>query len=332
MLCGCNKPRQTVIVAGPAAQIPARTVQVNAGSPRKPTYSAYFNADRAWQDLKAQVSFGYRVPNTPGAGACRKYLLGELRKNCDVVQTQPFKVKRGQTTLNMTNLIGRFDPKNPRRILLMAHWDTRPTADMNPPGLKDKPIEGANDGASGVAVLVELARVFKVKPPPIGVDIVLIDGEDYGPQMTMMFLGAKHFAAKLTPAQVSSYNYGILLDMIGDAALDIHPEEHGEAAAPLVYQAAATVSEDLGYQGFKLRGTYKIFDDHLPLIERGVRMYDFIDFNYPHWHTTEDTIEKCSPDSLECVGRTVENMIYLMPNLYPGKEPLAQRTIPGGWK
>jgi glutaminyl-peptide cyclotransferase len=328
----CNKPSETVTVAGPASQVPPRTIQVNAGSAKKPTYSAFFNPDRAWRHLEAQVACGFRVPNTPGAAACRKYLVAELTKSCEVVEQQPFTVKRAKNTLRMTNIIGRFDATNPQRILLMAHWDTRPTADLNPPGLRNKPIEGANDGASGVAVLLELARVFKAKRPPVGVDIVLVDGEDYGPQMTMMFLGAKHFAAKLTPAQVASYNYGVLLDMVGDASLDIHPEEHGDAVAGLVYQAASAVSADLGYTGFKTRGGYKIFDDHLPLIERGVRMYDFIDFNYPHWHTTSDTVDKCSPASLECVGRTVENLVYLMPNIYDGKEPLPTRTIPGGWK
>src|SRR5205085_12363251 len=115
----------------------------------------------------------------------------------EVVENQNFEVPHSGGPLKMVNLIGRFKVDSPRRILLCAHWDTRPTAEQNPPGKRDKPIPGANDGASGVAVLLELARAFKAEPPPVGVDLVLFDGEDYGPGMDMMFLGAKYFDNKL---------------------------------------------------------------------------------------------------------------------------------------
>jgi Zn-dependent M28 family amino/carboxypeptidase len=150
------------------------------------------------------------------------------------------------------------------------------------------------------------------------VDIVLFDGEDYGPGLDMMFLGAKHFAKQLSAAQLRSYNYGILLDMVGDRNLDIHPEDHSESNSPLIYQVAQRVNEELGYRTFKSSGAYTIYDDHLPLQERGMRIYDFIDFNYPYWHTTDDTEDKCSPSSLEAVGRTVEVMVYHFPEVYVG--------------
>ncbi|MCH7472435.1 M28 family peptidase [bacterium] len=282
----------------------------------EPEYTAYFDAANAWRHLHKQVTFGPRVPGTPGHTACRRYLEQELLAVCDTVQKQEFSLKLGADTLNMTNLIGRFDEEAPRRIILAAHWDTRPTADNNPPGQRNQPISGANDGASGVAILLELARVFHEHPPPVGVDIVLFDGEDYGPGLEMMFLGSKHFAQRLGVSQVRSYNYGILLDMVGDSNLDIHPENNSEAVATLVYRVAYELSRELGYSAFKKSGAYTISDDHLPLIERGIKIYDFIDFNYPYWHTTKDTEDKCSSDSLEAVGRTVENMVYLFPDLY----------------
>jgi hypothetical protein len=306
----------------------------SADSPKveKLPYTRYFNGASAYQDMQNQVDFGFRIAGSPAANKCRGYLINQLKQSCSSVESQLFTVKRGTGDLKMCNILGHINPQAKRRILLVAHWDTRPTADMNPQGKRNQPIPGANDGASGVAVLLELARVFKAHPPKIGVDILLTDGEDYGPQTTMMFLGAKYFADNLKPEQISSYNYGILLDMIGDRDLDIHPEAHSQESADRIYQSAAELSQDMGYKVFKLNGGYEILDDHLPIMEKGIRIYDFIDFNYRYWHTTEDTMDKCHPDSLEAVGRTLENMIYLQPNLYDELEPLAPNAIGGGWR
>jgi glutaminyl-peptide cyclotransferase len=279
-------------------------------------FTRNFNGGRAFADLEKQVAFGYRVPNTPGHRACRKWLEGELLKTCDTVERQDFSVPHGKGPLKMANIIGRYKANEPRRLILAAHWDTRPTSEYNPAGKRNLPIDGANDGASGVAVLLELARLLKKNPPPIGVDIVLFDGEDYGPGMDMMFLGAKHFAEKLSYNQVKSYNYGILLDMVGDKDLDIHAENHSHAVAPLIFETAYELNRALGYKSFRRDNPYDIYDDHLPLIARGIKMYDFIDFTYPYWHTSQDTVDKCSADSLEAVGRTVENMVYLYPKIY----------------
>lgn len=284
-----------------------------------PRLSMGFDPAKAWTHLHQQVSFGPRVPGSKNAKACRTYLAQQLLATCEVVEQQEFSVHVSGKTLPMVNLIGRFKVAEPRRILLAAHWDSRPTADENPQGQRNQPILGANDGASGVAVLLELARVFKTTPPPLGVDIVLFDGEDYGPGVDMMFLGAKHFASRLTASQIAAYNYGILLDMIGDAQLDIRPESNSEAVAGDIYAVALSLSEALGYRGFKQRGELAIEDDHLALIARGLRIYDFIDMNYDYWHTTQDTEDKCSRSSLEEVGRVVENMVYKFPNIYAPK-------------
>lgn len=295
---------------------PAGNSNTDAPGSVPATYSAYFSPDAAWTYLHKQVSFGPRVPGSPSHGACRRYLEQELLKYCEAVERQEFSAQLNIGETKLYNIVGRFKVDAPRRILLCAHWDSRPTADYNPPGLRDQPIDGANDGASGVAVLLELARVFNENPPPVGVDIVLFDGEDFGPGTDSMFLGSRYFAKQLTVNQARAYNYGILLDMIGDRNLDIHPENNSEAVAGQIYAVAVEISRDMGYLGFKESGAYDIMDDHLPLHARGIKVYDFIDFNYEHWHTTEDTVDKCSKGSLEAVGRTVENLVYLFPNLY----------------
>lgn len=329
LLISCNgaPPAQAEGPAGseqPAAGEPDQTADQDSGAePDEPadlesSLTGYFDADRAWSHLVQQVNFGFRVPGTAAHRTCRRWLETELSKYCDSVELQEFsrQLPPDGASIKMWNVIGHIDPAAERRILLVAHWDTRPTADKNPPGQQEQPITGANDGASGVAVLLELARVFSEVPPPVGIDILLTDGEDYGPGSSTMFMGAEYFADRLGITQVRSYNYGILLDMVGDKQLDIHPEHHSEGRAGNIYAVAYEVSNALGYQAFKAGGGYRITDDHLPLLDRGIRVYDFIDFNYDYWHTTEDTADKCDRDSLEAVGRTVENMIYLFPEIY----------------
>ena len=312
-----TKPAKAAPIA-PAASSPA--IQT-------PDTSTYFDSARAWTDLHTQVALGPRVPGTSSHRACRKYFETELLKSCDRVEKQEFSVNVAAGRLQMANVIGRFKPDAPRRILLAAHWDSRPIADNNPPGERNQAIPGANDGASGAAVLLELARAFHQSPPPVGVDLVFFDGEDYGPDTDAMFFGSRHFAERIGPELAKKYNYGILLDMVGDADLDIHPETISEGVAPLVYLVASEVAESMGYRCFKKTGQYEIEDDHVPLIERGIKMYDFIDFNYPdypgtgttYWHTTQDTEDKCSRRSLEAVGRTLERLVRGYPELYaPG--------------
>ena len=277
----------------------------------------FFDEDQAWADLRKQVDFGFRVPGSDEHKLCMQWLKAQLEESCDKVVVQEFVINLSKGPTSFYNIIGRINPEAPRRIMLCAHWDTRPTADKNPAGQQNRPIPGANDGASGVAILLELARNFdEHRPPSTGIDIVLFDGEDYGPGLDMMFLGAKHFAANISRTELERYNYGILLDMVGDKNLDIHPESNSEGVASKIYAAAYELDEQLGYGVFKRSGEYEIYDDHLPLIERGMKIYDFIDFNYPYWHTTEDSWDKCSKHSLKAVGHIVENLVYLHPQIY----------------
>ncbi len=271
---------------------------------------AEFSAGRAWKHLKRQVRFGPRVPNTRGHRACRAYLEARLRATADRVERQDFSYDLGRRTLRMSNLIARWSgpPGASGGVLLCAHWDTRPTADREAESeRRTRPIPGANDGASGVAVLLEVARALKRRPPPVPVMLVLFDGEDYGPGLDRMLLGSRHFAARLpadTPRQ------GVLLDMIGDKSLRVPQEGFSRRSARGVLDEVYAVAGRLGHRRhFPLVPGQEIYDDHVPLQNRGLQVIDLIDFNYgpdnSWWHTLQDTPSKCSRRSLRVVGEVV---------------------------
>ncbi len=276
-----------------------------------------YNGESAFAYLVKQTSFGPRNPNSPGHRQCLDYLATTLRQFADDVQLQPF-THQGYDgkMLYLTNVIARFLPDRRDRILLCAHWDTRPRADQDlDPAKRSQPILGANDGASGVAVLLELAAMFKKNPPPVGVDIVLFDGEDYGMEgdLKNYFLGATYFARN----KPSDYlpQFGILLDMVGDASLEIPREGHSVRYAPDVVDRVWSIAKGLGFWQFVDDVEEAISDDHLVLNEAGIKTIDVIDFNYPDrsnrfWHTHEDVPEHCSPNSLEVVGTVLIHVVY----------------------
>ncbi len=268
-----------------------------------------FDGRRAFADLEKQVSFGPRVPGTQAHLQCRDWLMTELEKSADRVELQTFTQVVNGKSLRLYNIFGIFNENAPRRIMLCAHWDTRPTADEElDPANRRKPILGANDGASGVAVLLELARQFKAKRPQVGVIIAFWDGEDYGPDVNTMLLGSRYFAknmGKLRPT------YGILLDMVGDKDLQIYKETNSVYAAPEMVEKVWRIAGELGYRKyFPNAQKYAITDDHVPLIEAGVPCIDLIDFDYPYWHTLQDTVDKCSAQSLQVVGEVVAAVVY----------------------
>ena len=194
-------------------------------------------------------------------------------------------------------------------MLLAAHWDTRPFADRDPdPEKRHLPILGANDGASGVAVLLELARAFHSKPPDTQVIMVLFDGEDYGKTTDEMLLGSRYFARNIEERWRP--DYGILIDMVGDKDLDIYVEPFSKRAAPDIVKKVWKLARKLRLKGFYSQECSPILDDHIPLIEVGIKCIDIIDFNYPYWHSMEDTPDKCSPESLETIGKLLLELIY----------------------
>lgn len=273
-----------------------------------------FDGKNAFKYLLKQTDFGPRNPNSVGHQQCLQFLEIELKKFADKVTLQNFTQKGYNETLRMTNVFAQFNPELEQRILLLAHWDTRPRAEQDPdPKKQNLPIIGANDGASGVAVLLELARIFKSNPPPVGVDILFTDGEDYGSSSNdgntdLYFLGAKHFA-KIKSASYTP-EYGILLDMIGDRDLQIPLEQHSLRFAPQLLDIVWTTAEEVGVTNFIRVPGDSVSDDHLALNEVGIPTIDLIDFQYPHWHTHQDTPDKCSPESLEAVGKVLAAVIY----------------------
>lgn len=272
-----------------------------------------FRADTAMALLERQVAFGPRVPGTAGHRAQLEWMTSYLRERADTVILQPFTHTgpRGEE-LAMTNVFARFRPELRDRVLLVAHWDTRPTADSEAtPERRAQPIPGANDGASGTAVLLEMANVLSSHSPPLGVDLLFVDGEDYAPDH--MYLGAKHFAAN-KPAGYEPW-YGILLDMVGDQDPEFPQEGYSVRYAPEVVDRVWRMAERLGYAGmFPRRVGIPIQDDHVPLNEAGIRTIDIIDFHYgpnhAYWHTLDDTVEHVSTEGLEGVGTVVGELIY----------------------
>lgn len=275
-----------------------------------------FDSENAYALLIKQCDFGPRAPGTAGHQKCRDFLIQTLRSYADEVNTQPFmlsyKAPDGQShSAAAANIIANFQPDKSERILLCAHWDTRPWADMDAnPANRNKPIIGANDGASGVAVLLEIARLLSQSKPQVGVDIILFDGEDAGHhgEDRSYALGSAAFARQKDPQYRP--RWGILLDMIGDANLTIYQEDFSLRYAPAVVEKVWNKAAELGIGEFIPQSGYGIFDDHIPLLEAGIPCIDLIDFDYPSWHTTLDTPDKCSASSLEKVGRLLVALIY----------------------
>ncbi|MHB9023602.1 MAG: M28 family peptidase [Armatimonadota bacterium] len=272
-----------------------------------------FDKERAWADLKGQVAFGYRVPGTETHKKTCAWLIEQLRPSATVVTKQEFTHRLGGRTVRMWNILATIPGvgKEPReQVILCAHWDTRPTADRDPnPANRKKPILGANDGASGVAVLLEIARQLKAHPIARDVIVVLLDGEDYGPGVEDMLLGSRYYAAHLPEKKP---DWGVLLDMVGDKDLDIYREPNSDRLARAVNDRLFRAAREMGYlrvgkaPGFVDEPyKYAITDDHIPFNDAGVPMADLIDFNYPAWHTLADTPAQCSADSLNVVGKTV---------------------------
>ena len=264
-----------------------------------------FDGERAFGFLQQQLAFGPRIPGTPGHERAGDWILTQLRADADAVVIQAFThVTRRGDVLHLRNFLARFRPALPERVLFLAHWDTRPHADQSANlGAQRLPVPGANDGASGVAVLLGVAGALKVKPPAVGVDLLFVDGEDYGDfaDSSDVLIGSRYFAAH----QPAGYPplYAVLFDMVEDKSLDIYYEGNSQTAAPEVVDRVWRTAHDLGYDRYFLPGTkHTLVDDHVPLQRAGIHAIDVVDFDYPFWHTTEDTIDKVSAASLQIVG------------------------------
>ncbi len=274
--------------------------------------SSQFNGDSALSYVETQLGFGPRIPNSEGHRQTGDWILDRLRATADSVEVQAFThVTVEGDTLQLRNLIGRFLPERTDRILFLAHWDTRPKAD-NAANLGERvlPVPGANDGASGVAILLRVADELRVTPPSFGVDLLFVDGEDYGDFTADkdVLLGSRYFAANLPEGYQPLF--AVLFDMVGDSDLRIPKEWNSVNRAPEVVDRVWRRADELGYSNvFRSEVGGAVTDDHLPLLDAGIRAIDVIDFSYPYHHTPEDTLDKVSARSLGIVGSVAMSLL-----------------------
>ncbi|MBW3599788.1 MAG: M28 family peptidase [Planctomycetes bacterium] len=276
-----------------------------------------FDGRRAYQHLLDICAFGRRLSGSQGMERQQAYLVEHFTALGAVVEKQEFQARDPLTgrAVPMANLIVQWRPDARERILLCAHYDTRPYPDNDPiPARRRGLFVGANDGASGVAVLCELGRHLPQLPMNYGVDFVFFDGEElvYDARRDPYFLGSEHFAREYA-ANPPPYRYrwGILLDMVGDRDLELYIERNSYSwpdTRPLVESIWSTARR-LGVREFIPRQRHWVNDDHVKLHDiAGIPTCDIIDFDYPrpgrptYWHTTGDTPDKCSAESLGKVG------------------------------
>ncbi len=280
-------------------------------TPGRPT----FDGTAAMRLVETQVAFGPRVPGTEGHANQLEWMLARLDSLAPDLAADTFEhVTASGETLTLVNVLARFEPEATRRILLLAHWDTRPRSDQAADSsLHDTPVPGANDGGSGTAVLLELATMLAESPAPLGVDLLFVDGEDYGPDIEDMLLGARRYASQIDPDERPVY--GLLLDMVGDAEPSFPVEGNSANYANVVVQKVWRAAERLGYRSYFPTGVGgTVTDDHIPLNEAGLPTANMIDFEYgpdnAYWHTPQDTPEHVSAATLGMVGEVVAELIY----------------------
>jgi len=274
-----------------------------------------FDGSVAWQLLEQQVAFGPRVPGRPGHAAQLAWMIARLDSLTEDLTADTFQhVTVAGDTLSLTNVLARFRPGAARRILLLTHWDTRPTSDQAATDEgRRQPVPGANDGASGTAVLLHLAGLLAEAAPPLGVDLLFVDGEDFGPGSEDMFLGARRYASRLP--EEGRPVYGVLLDMVGDADPAFPVEANSARYASAVVRKISRAARRLGYDRFFPEGVGDaVYDDHVPLIEAGLPTANVIDIRYgpdnAYWHTPQDVPERVTPSTLEMVGEVVAELVY----------------------
>lgn len=287
-----------------------------------------FSADSAYQYVKRQVDFGPRVPNTKEHVACGDYLEDFFRElGATVISQHADLVAYNGTVLKSRNIIASFQPDKRKRVALFSHWDSRPWADNDPDSKNHyTPILGANDGASGVGVLMEIARHLSATPSELGVDIILLDSEDYGTHQEYngphteesWGLGAQYWAHNPHVAGYSA-RFGILLDMVGGQAPTFYREYHSERYAKDVDKKVWQAAAKLGYGNYFIdEADGGATDDHV-FINRiaGIKTIDIVPY-YPNsdvsfdefWHTVKDDMDNINPQTLKAVGQTVMYVVY----------------------
>jgi hypothetical protein len=291
-------PLPTTHPAATAAPLPTATPTATPTQPTPTPLPSTFSGEQALQHAVAQMQFVPRHTGTEGWRQCGDYILSQLSAQGWETEEQPFTYME----TNCRNLIGKRG--SGPLLIIGAHYDSRRRADHDPdPAKRTQPVPAANDGASGVAVLLELARILN--PDTLGRTIWLVafDAEDNGGLDGWdWIIGSRHFVSVLNQTPQGM----VLVDMIGDADQQIYYEYNSHAAmSQNIWQTAS----DLGYTSLIPEYRHSMIDDHIPFVEEGIPAVDLIDFDYPHWHTTHDTMDKISAESLEVVGRTLEEWL-----------------------
>ncbi len=324
-MSGCADDKKREAPAEQAAASVTRLAGVQAPA---------FNADSAYSYVAAQVAFGPRVPNTNEHVQTGDYLIAKLRSFGAEVQVQEFSAEAfNGTTLQLRNIIASFNPGATKRVLLAAHWDTRPFADKEASAANQlTPIAGANDGGSGVGVLLEVARQLGAgSSPQVGVDIIFYDGEDYGEPEgykgsqakrgeSYWCLGSQYWARNKHKAGYAAY-YGILLDMVGAKDALFYREGYSREYAPSVVKKVWAWGNELGHgRYFRYENSEPIIDDHVFMNAAGVPSIDIIQFDPAsefyfgdYHHTLKDNMDIISRETLKAVGETVLNVVYHEP-------------------
>ena len=286
-----------------------------------------FNADSAYNYVAKQLEFGPRVPGSEAHKQCAEWFIDFFNEKADTVYVQDFRTRLyNGNGIDGKNIIAAFNPEAKKRILLAAHWDSRPFADHDPDEKNwNTPIDGANDGASGVGVLMEIARVLKDNPINVGVDIILFDLEDYGAPYYLNLMTNDDWAlgSQYWSKNPHIYNYrayfGILLDMVGAPNAKFPKEYYSQQFAPALSNDVWRIAREIGYSDYFTNELgHPINDDHIYVnVHARIPMIDIIHLEnnsessfYPYWHTVKDNIEQIDPKTLGMVGDVVVNVIY----------------------
>ena len=286
-----------------------------------------FNADSAYNYVAKQLEFGPRVPGSEAHKQCAEWFIDFFNEKADTVYVQDFRTRLyNGNGIDGKNIIAAFNPEAKKRILLAAHWDSRPFADHDPDEKNwNTPIDGANDGASGVGVLMEIARVLKETPTNVGVDIILFDLEDYGAPYYLNLMTNDDWAlgSQYWSKNPHIYNYrayfGILLDMVGAPNAKFPKEYYSQQFAPALSNDVWRIAREIGYSDYFTNELgHPINDDHIYVnVHARIPMIDIIHLEnnsessfYPYWHTVKDNIEQIDPKTLGMVGDVVVNVIY----------------------
>lgn len=282
----------------------------------------FFSGDSAMAYASRQVEFGPRVPGSASHARTAAWLASELRRHgAKVTEQRATLTAFDGTKLPAVNILGSYNPQASRRLMVVAHWDTRPWADQDPdPAKRRQPVDGADDGASGTALLLELARVSNGKlPDGQGLDILLVDAEDWGREddEESWAMGTRHFVAN-PPEGWRRPEAAVVVDMVGDADATFYREYFSEQSAPALNSRVWNLASALGYGSMFIDAPGgAVTDDHVELIKAGIPAIDIIDYRPgstgfpPQWHTSSDTPDRLSPSTLEAVGRTLERLLQV---------------------